>query len=683
MKENKKTRATSDDFKKLLRLAKKEDIETDEQVLNIINALADVGLINDENKDAAMDLYYYYSLRMRKAERYKEVAQHEHDFWAERDGSSIQDLSSQIKRHADMVSDASQTAGVAGDIVAILKKEKIFEDKSHKQPFKKKSSYENRLIIAVVEDEMTGETKEKKVRIPMQVLQQADKETSHLPAAMQGEAFDRYVMNYLEEMMQEFELLDWTEVLIDYRPGDPADSFDTNPKPKPFMKDDEFDMLDEAKEDDIKDKYDLQDSGPQPYNGDPYPHFSYNEMTKWVNRNRPKRIKFLDWMAKQIAGSGWKDTDAMETTWKILPAVANFLKFQDQFKEKNINKYPSLEALQAAYKADVLDKIVAKARKGRAKPSEEHGDVVYEDDRFFVVQPKTTKASCYYGAKTKWCISQKDNKHFSEYVDAGKVFYFIRDDTKKNADDFYSLAVQYNKYTGQREKLWDRRDHAYGPDDWPVDAYGEESEEPIMDSIQKHFDDNYKGVERTLETLNNEINNEQFDKNENVSDFLTYDLIFESRVWPVGDQQQIRMQAEYYIYYTPSPSIKVQMEKSGWRNNKFDSTDLDQMINLFDKRKKQIIKMAFEQFPIQDIDIEFLPDHNQINLTAKRLHSAMDVGQAHAWIMADANSAEEDVMDFLDAFERGWSHHFIEYIENTSKRPSIDENKKRIKVRIK
>lgn len=93
--------------------------------------------------------------------------------------------------------------------------------------------------------------------------------------------------------------------------------------------------------------------------------------------------------------------------------------------------------------------------------------------------------------------------------------------------------------------------------------------------------------------------------------------------------------------------------------------------------------MAFEQFPIQDIDIEFLPDHNQINLTAKRLHSAMDVGQAHAWIMADANSAEEDVMDFLDAFERGWNHHFIEYIENTSKRPSIDENKKRIKVRIK
>ena len=93
--------------------------------------------------------------------------------------------------------------------------------------------------------------------------------------------------------------------------------------------------------------------------------------------------------------------------------------------------------------------------------------------------------------------------------------------------------------------------------------------------------------------------------------------------------------------------------------------------------------MTFQQFPIQDIDIEFLPDHNQINLTAQRIHPAMDVGRAYEWIMTGVNSAEDDVMEFLDAFKRSWNHHFLEYIENTSKRPSLDESKKRIKVKIK
>ncbi len=77
MKENKKTRATLEDFNKLWRLARKEDIETDEQILNILTGLAATGLIDDENRDGAMGLYYHYNLRMRKAERVKEVDQHE------------------------------------------------------------------------------------------------------------------------------------------------------------------------------------------------------------------------------------------------------------------------------------------------------------------------------------------------------------------------------------------------------------------------------------------------------------------------------------------------------------------------------------------------------------------------------------------------------------------------------
>ena len=681
-KENKQPRATSEDFSKLLKLAKKEDIETDGQVFNILNGLAQVGLVDDDNREAAQRLYYHYSLRMRKAERYKEVAQHEHDFWVSRNKGNIQDLSGQIKRHADMIKSADQTAKIAGGIVALLKKEKLFEEKEYKDLSKKKLGYEERLIIAVIEDEMTGDVKEKKVRIPMQVLQKADEETAHLPAAMQGEAFDQYVMNYLEEMMQKADLLNWTETLVDYRPGDPEDSFDVNPKPKPYMKDDEFDMLDEAKEDDVKEKYGLED-GVATRDGrtKTFPHFAYNQIVMWVNRDRPKRIKLLDWMGKQIAGSDWKSQEALMKVFKMQNLLGKFIKQQDQMKEKDINKYPSIEALEAAYQRDVLDKIIAKARKGRIKPTSEQGDVVYEDNRFFVVQPKTTKASCYYGANTKWCISQKENEHFGRYTEAGKVFYFIRDDSKKNSDAFYSLAVQYNKYTGKREQLWDRYDNSYGPEDWPEDDYGEESEDAIMGAIQKHFDDNYKGVERTLKSLHDEINNEAFDVDENYSDFLSYDVLFDSQISDVaGGVQKLRFGAEYYIYVTPSPSIRAKFREAGFKEPEGSAKIAEAIQEVFEKRKKQLLQSMFNQFPIQNYDVKILPIQNQINITAERKMSSTDVGRAHEWIMSVRNSAEEDALDMAEAFERAFISHVLEYIENTTKRPSLDESKLKIKI---
>jgi hypothetical protein len=434
-------------------------------------------------------------------------------------------------------------------------------------------------------------------------------------------------------------------------------------------------ILDEAKEDDVKDKYGLHDSGPQPYHGDPYPHFAYKQIVKWVNRERPSRIKFLDWMAKQIAGTKWDDNDALDNVYNvILPAAERFSKHQGQFKEKDINKYEDAEAVMAAYKTEIEMPLVAKVRKKRATPAGEHADVVYEDDRFFVVNPKTTKGSCYYGAKTKWCISQKDNRHFNRYVGAGKVFYFIRDDTKKNNDNFYALAVQYNKYTGRREQLWDRRDNSYGPEDWPVRAYGEASEAPIMGAIDKHFEENYKSETVTMEELKARIESEEFDHTGNLGDYLSYDVIFESTLY---DDGKLEVEVEYHLYWTPKPSIQMQMHKAGGYTTRTNAE------KIFSSRKNQIYRSMMRDYPMRQISLEWIMAHNQMNITGERRFSMMDVGHAVEWLRSTSNSAEKDCEDLLNAFMRAWNHHVLEYIENTTKKPSLDEGKKQIKVKIK
>ena len=162
---------------------------------------------------------------------------------------------------------------------------------------------------------------------------------------------------------------------------------------------------------------------------------------------------------------------AGDSSREIIGAVDLFEKYSKQFKNKNINAYDSPDQIVAAYKEEVVSKRVAKARKERdktePKATEEDRHLVYEDENLFVVRPLTVDASCHYGRKTKWCISQDHNDYFREYTeDEGKVFYFIKDDRRKNDDPYYKVAIQLSIDSRSNDiefdGYWDRYDN---PDD--------------------------------------------------------------------------------------------------------------------------------------------------------------------------------------------------------------------------
>lgn len=60
-----------------------------------------------------------------------------------------------------------------------------------------------------------------------------------------------------------------------------------------------------------------------------------------------------------------------------------------------------------------------------AKQARQESTFVYEDSVVKVVRPLTSKASCYYGKGSTWCIAQIGAKYFEEYTNAGQSFYFI------------------------------------------------------------------------------------------------------------------------------------------------------------------------------------------------------------------------------------------------------------------
>jgi len=118
----------------------------------------------------------------------------------------------------------------------------------------------------------------------------------------------------------------------------------------------------------------------------------------------------------------------------VKPVLKKFVAIGSNLEVKDINQYKTFAELNTA-----IQKYENRIR--REVQTIEGADLVYEDDKFTVVAPLTTQASCYYGAGTKWCTaSSADNTHFKNYMNDGKLFYFI-DKTKPTSDKFYKVAM--------------------------------------------------------------------------------------------------------------------------------------------------------------------------------------------------------------------------------------------------
>ena len=144
----------------------------------------------------------------------------------------------------------------------------------------------------------------------------------------------------------------------------------------------------------------------------------------------------------------------------VKPILKKFIAIGPNLQIKDINQYKTFAELN-----DAINQYESRIR--REVQTIEGADLVYEDERFTVVAPLTTKASCYYGAGTKWCTaSSADNTHFNNYMNEGKLFYFI-DKTKPTSDRFYKVAL-LKKFEGD-ESYFDAPDQKF-TNGWILDT---------------------------------------------------------------------------------------------------------------------------------------------------------------------------------------------------------------------
>ena len=90
---------------------------------------------------------------------------------------------------------------------------------------------------------------------------------------------------------------------------------------------------------------------------------------------------------------------------------------------KDINQYENPEFIRTLM--GIVDGKKTEREKERELKSQ--AERLYEDDDVLVIRPKSYAASCYYGANTKWCTTNKgDSGYFEKYIRTGLLYYFIK-----------------------------------------------------------------------------------------------------------------------------------------------------------------------------------------------------------------------------------------------------------------
>jgi len=193
-----------------------------------------------------------------------------------------------------------------------------------------------------------------------------------------------------------------------------------------------------------------------------------------LSRQLAPNQKFLTFLGKVIPTENFD-----ESLSKAEKVVEKFIKYQQALQQKDINQFKTLDEIITA-----INNHENKVR--RTVKSVDGADVVYEDDRFTVVTPQTHKASCYYGAGTKWCTaSMNGSTHFDNYNVDGKLFYILDKKAKSN-DKYYKVAL-LQKYDGDKT-FYDAPDKSF-KDGWIL---GTPEYDEIQNAIDKYINTNYQ-----------------------------------------------------------------------------------------------------------------------------------------------------------------------------------------------
>ena len=193
---------------------------------------------------------------------------------------------------------------------------------------------------------------------------------------------------------------------------------------------------------------------------------TYLEKTiQWFKDNASDRESYYSWRLDQVPDTSedprWgqhplsrssRNSISDSTVRELRDNLEHFHKNPSKYEIKDINQFKSQKEFDDAVE-------IAKQKLSRKEMKETGVDKVFEDDRFILMMPKTHKASCRYGARTRWCVTMRGySGYFENYFGQGPIFFLIdksqpeRQYSPKymyDAPEYWKVAIHYRPFNGR------------------------------------------------------------------------------------------------------------------------------------------------------------------------------------------------------------------------------------------
>jgi hypothetical protein len=161
--------------------------------------------------------------------------------------------------------------------------------------------------------------------------------------------------------------------------------------------------------------------------------------------------KYLEYMFKYWANRNRFDTYSSKDIVKMVNKFDMLLPYI-QNKDIYSKQYEAINQLEIV--VNESEKIKLEKEFIR----EDHVDVIFENDDFLLLRPKTFQGSNKYGAYTKWCTTGRNQNYFKDYMRSSFLIYLIsKKERSKNYNKVAFLTGKVHTLINPI-KIWNQMD---------------------------------------------------------------------------------------------------------------------------------------------------------------------------------------------------------------------------------
>lgn len=195
------------------------------------------------------------------------------------------------------------------------------------------------------------------------------------------------------------------------------------------------------------------------------PSYKIDVIDVLASMDPTKSNKYLPFMIKCTADwVEWINNELKNETFKEMFEV---IKDFEDLSQRNLLENKDIYAYES--NQDIIEAVkVAKEKITRSEVKKKETEVLYEDNRWLIVYPLSTRSSNLYGKGTKWCVSSEDNnygKYYKQYTENGCLVFVIDKtvkETEYRSNDFAKVAFHNDRKKNDGITLWDIKDKQMG-----------------------------------------------------------------------------------------------------------------------------------------------------------------------------------------------------------------------------